>query len=89
LLTFRIHRIAKADGCVFAVSGELTAEAVTELVRLLEQEVSQPVALDVADLTLVDRAAVCFLAQCESMGIDLPNCPSYVLEWIKAERSPP
>jgi hypothetical protein len=85
LLTFRVHRTAKANGCVFAVSGELTTEAVAELVRLVEQEATRPVALDVAEITLVDRPAVRFLAQCGSMGIDLPNCPGYLLEWIKAE----
>lgn len=68
------------------MSGELTLDGVTELQRLLQLEPSRPLALDVAEVTFADRAAVTFLTHCQAVGIRLPNCPNYILEWIKAER---
>jgi hypothetical protein len=44
-------------------------------------------ALDLADVTLVDREAVKFLAHCEADSIELENCPPYIREWIQRETS--
>jgi hypothetical protein len=43
--------------------------------------------LDLKDLTLVDRDAVCFLEQCEVDSIKFTNCPAYIREWIERERT--
>ena len=37
------------------------------------------------DITLVDRAAVRFLARVEMAGTEIINCPEYVRSWISAE----
>jgi hypothetical protein len=74
-------------GVVFSVSGRIQIEDVAELQRLLRLEaVGEAVALDLQDVTLIDREAVGFLARCEIEGIKLDNCPAYIREWIVAER---
>jgi hypothetical protein len=44
------------------------------------------VAIDLAEVELVNRDAVKLLAQAEDDGIDLWSCPAYVREWITKER---
>ena len=60
---------------------------VPELQRLLSLEADgQDIALDLQDVTLIDRDAVKFLARCEEDKVELENCPAYIREWIDAER---
>jgi hypothetical protein len=40
----------------------------------------------VLDLELVDREAVCFLANCEASGAKLRHCSPYIRNWINKER---
>jgi hypothetical protein len=42
--------------------------------------------LDLSEVTLVDLGVVRFLISCEDEGIELVQCPPYVLEWILRER---
>ena len=44
------------------------------------------VALDLGEVTLVDRAAVRFLSSCEAAGIELRHCAPYIREWMGNER---
>ena len=44
------------------------------------------ITLDLSDVTIVDRAAVRFLADAQAAGIRIVNCPEYVRSWIAAER---
>ena len=82
----RIQR-SSDDGVVFSLSGRIEIDDVTELQRLFGLEaVGQGIALDLRDVTLVDREAVKFLARCEVERIELENCPAYVREWIDAEK---
>jgi hypothetical protein len=48
-----------------------------------------PIALDLGEVTLVDADAVRFLAAAEAAGTKLLNCPLFVREWIRRERSEP
>jgi hypothetical protein len=50
--------------------------------ELIAQE-ANPVVLDLAEVTLVDREAVRFLAACDVRGIGLRNCPEFIREWIR------
>ncbi len=71
---------------VFTLSGRIEIDDVAELQRLLALELSDHnLALDLADVTLVDREAVKFLADCEADSIELENCPPYIREWIQRE----
>ena len=84
----RIQR--KANGkVIFILSGRIEAEDIDELRRLFElEDASSKIALDLRDVTLVDRDGVKFLAACEVDGIELENCPAYVREWIGRESRP-
>jgi len=71
---------------VLSLCGRIEIEDVAELQRLLSLEaVGQALALDLQDVTLVDRDALKFLARCEAESITLENCPAYVREWIDTE----
>jgi anti-anti-sigma regulatory factor len=85
----RIQR--KANGrVIFTLSGRIEAEDLDELRRVLELEgAGSHIALDLKDVTLVDREAVKFLAACEADSIKLENCPAYVREWIGRESGEP
>jgi hypothetical protein len=84
----RIQR--KANGkVIFILSGRIEAEDIDELRRLFElEDASRKIALDLRDVTLVDRDGVKFLAACEVNGIQLENCPAYIREWIGRESRP-
>jgi anti-anti-sigma regulatory factor len=85
-LTYRISRAAQPEGIVFTLSGVLDAEHATRLEDLLALEVTPRVVLDLTDITLVDSAAVRFLALVEAAGAEIVNCPGYVRRWIDAEQ---
>jgi len=44
------------------------------------------VAIDLAEVILVDREAVSLLALSEANGIELRNCAAYLREWVTRER---
>ena len=44
------------------------------------------VAIELAEVELVDRDTVMLLAQTEARGIELRSCPAYIREWITKER---
>jgi anti-anti-sigma regulatory factor len=86
-LTFRIYRSSTPDAVVFALSGDLDLEHVARLQESLADETDSRVILDLKDVTLVDRAAVQFLADVETAGVRIVDCPGYVRSWIAAERA--
>jgi hypothetical protein len=82
----RIQRTGKVQ-VVFKLSGRLDSETANELRHALELEKEGcRLALDLRDLTLVNRDAVTFLERCEAGNVKLRNCPPYVREWITRER---
>jgi anti-anti-sigma regulatory factor len=86
-MSCRIDRIVGAgDLVVLRVSGRIRAENVDTLRELLRRE-KAGVAIDLKEVTLVDRDAVTFLALSETGGIELRNCPGYVREWVDRERA--
>jgi anti-anti-sigma regulatory factor len=81
----KIQRKAN-ERILFTLSGRIEAEDIDELRRLFELEgAGGRIAMDLKDVTLVDRDAVKFLADCEAGSIKLENCPPYVREWIGRE----
>jgi len=85
-LTFRIHRSSTLDAVVLALSGDIDREHAARLQQFLTSDTGRRLILDLQNITLVDRAAVQFLAGVEATGIRLVNCPEYVRTWIAAER---
>jgi anti-anti-sigma regulatory factor len=73
------------DANVFILSGVLDMEHAMRLQELLSTAGAGRIVLDLKDVTLVDRAAVEFLARAEMAGTELVNCPDYVRSWIAAE----
>ena len=72
------------DAAVLRVCGRIQVEHVSTLQKLIGRE--SVVALDLAEVTLVDRDAVTFLAACELQGIELRNCPAFLQCWVASER---
>src|ERR1044072_5287490 len=66
--------------------GELTSEYVSELQKALSPEEMNgaSVALDMSDVTFVDREAMMFLCGAKSR-VAIENIPSYVMRWIEQE----
>jgi len=70
----------------FLLSGEMDSDHVGELEALMAADSNRLVSLDLADVTLVNRDAMKFLARVEAAGAVLVNCPEYVRSWIDAEQ---
>ena len=84
----KIHRTTDS-GVILKISGRMDAENVADVKMSLGSDVDgRGTLLDLRDLTLVDRDAVRFLADCETDGIEIINCPAYIREWIGRERGP-
>jgi anti-anti-sigma regulatory factor len=78
----KIQRKANAK-VLFTLSGRIEAEDIEELRRLFKLEGNgRHIALDMRDVTLVDRDGVKFLKSCEADRITLENCPAYIREWM-------
>jgi hypothetical protein len=83
----RVDRFLTEEGAaVLRVSGRITAEDVDVLRAALGQE-SGAVAIDLRDVSLIDREAVRVLAFIEGNCIALRNCPAYIRKWIDRERA--
>jgi hypothetical protein len=64
--------------------GQLTGEYVPELEKALQPEGDPRIALDMSNVTFVDRKAMEFLCGVKSR-ISIENIPSYVMRWIEQE----
>jgi hypothetical protein len=84
----RIETSDDTDVVTFALSGRLQAEDLPELKRVMEIS-GKRVALDLTGVKLVDREAITFLANWETDGATITQCPPYIREWIIRERSQP
>jgi anti-anti-sigma regulatory factor len=82
----RITRTANRQ-VVFRISGQLNAQNVAEVARLIEEEKKgRRIVLDLTDLRSVDGEAVKFLEKWEAASIKLKNCGLYIRECIRRER---
>ena len=85
---WKVKRRKDRDRIVLTLSGHVQSEHVNELRQVFVSEAAtQDLVLDLKDLKLVDQNVVSFLADCEARGATLRNCPTYVREWIRAERT--
>ena len=81
----KILRSADGRCVIFSLSGRIEAEHLAELRALLDAE-KHSTALDLREVTLVDRDTIEFLARCDVDAIELRNCPAYVREWLEREK---
>jgi hypothetical protein len=82
----RIETSETGDLVTFLLSGRIEKEDLGELKTLLEKN-EKPVVLDLTGVRLVDREAITFLANLETGNATITNCPPYIREWIRSERS--
>ena len=86
-MAFRIDRLTtERDFVVLRISGRITQDDVTVLRAAIDQE-RGALAIDLAEVGLVDRDTVNLLAFSEGRGIELRNCPAYIREWIDREQA--
>ena len=86
-MTLRIDISDEHERIVFTLTGRIQAEQVSELQTLVHSELpNHNLVLDLAEVKLVDRDAVRFLAQTEAQGARLRNCSAFIREWISRER---
>jgi len=79
---FRIQR-SPNENIVFALSGQIEAEHLSELQQMLNDEApASGIVLDLKELVLVDNSVAEYLARCEAAGMTFENCPGYVRRWI-------
>ena len=83
-MTCRIDRRSTEQGVVLQISGRIAAEDLEVVRTALDGR--RVVAIDLAEVELVDREAVTLLGQTEAEGIKLRSCPAYIREWITKER---
>ena len=83
-MTYRIDRLSIEQEVVLRISGRIAGGDLVVLRTALDD--SRVVAIELADVDLVDRAAVEFLALTEANGVALRNCPAYIREWITREQ---
>jgi hypothetical protein len=66
--------------------GQFTGEYVAELEKVLtESTEAERIALDLRNVTFVDREAMVFLCGAKSNEVSIENIPSYVTRWIEQE----
>jgi hypothetical protein len=68
------------------LSGRLESDLIASVRSALSESHARKI-LDLSDVTLVDLGVVRFLITCQDEGIELVQCPPYVLEWILRERA--
>jgi hypothetical protein len=83
-MTCRIDRLSIEQGVVLRVSGRITGDALDVLRTALGED--RVVAVELAEIELVDRDAVKLLARTQANGIELRHCPAYIREWLTRER---
>jgi hypothetical protein len=83
-MVLKIERNADAKCVILRLSGRMHSEHL-EAVKA-ELEGTPEIVLDLENVKLVDREAVCFLANCEITGTKLRHCSPYIRKWINKER---
>jgi anti-anti-sigma regulatory factor len=87
---FKIESKPESTGTVrLMLAGRMHANSLGEVRRAIDRarrQRARRVALDLAEITLADRASVDFLVQQRREEIELENCPPYLQPWIEGER---
>jgi ABC-type transporter Mla MlaB component len=82
----RVDRAANGK-VVFLLSGGITTEEIPYLEQLLRSETQgSKIALDLKDILHVNDAGVAFLCRCETAGIALRNCPTFIRDWMQLQK---
>ncbi len=83
----RIQKSADGRG-LFSLSGRMDAEDIRALRDLIAREPDpDQIVLDLKELVQVDSDTMEFLAECETKGVVLRQCPRFVRTWIEQWRA--
>jgi hypothetical protein len=86
-MTFMIERlVGEESAVVFRVCGRVDIECLNTLKELIESE-RDKIVLDLSEVTLANREAATFLAECKLKGIKLTNCPAFLRSWVSTEQA--
>ncbi len=84
-MTLRIERTSGRRRTRIRLSGEFRAGHIDQVKAELRSAIP-PIALDLAEVGLVDVECVRFLNKCEADGISALHCSPYIKEWMLRER---
>src|SRR2546422_2463088 len=85
-MTLKIEIACDGETATFRLSGRIEEDHLVELQAEVQRHRPRLV-FDLAETTLVDLAAVRFLAAHEGDGVEVLRCPRYIPAWIVRERS--
>jgi hypothetical protein len=85
-MTLKIAIACDGETATFRLSGCIEQDHLVEL-QAEVRRYRPPLVVDLTETTLVDLAAVRFLATHEGHGVELLRCPRYIREWIALERT--
>jgi hypothetical protein len=86
-MAFRIETAARGRFTVFILSGRIEKTAIVELRRLFECQTDyRDFVLDLKDVSVIEREVMRFFVRCETDGVKLENCASYIREWMEREK---
>jgi len=84
-VVLKIEQFSDGSRQKFVLSGRIESSNVQQLKGQIDGN-EKEVVLDLAQVRIVDRDAVRFLADCERKGIELRDCPPFVRAWILSEK---
>ncbi len=84
-MTLKIERVFGEGGTRILLSGQLRSDHLDQLKSEMQRS-SEPLALDLEEVDLVDIDGIRFLNKCESAGVAVVSCSPYVKEWMLRER---
>ena len=84
-MTLTIERTSGRRRTRIRLSGEFRADHIDQVKAELRNS-RPPVALDLAEVGLVDVECIQFLNNCEADGIPAQHCSPYVRKWMSRER---
>ena len=85
-MAFRIETHSDGHCTTIRLIGQFRAEHLPDLSTEIRTGGSR-IVVDLEEITLVDLDAIRFLRDCETEGVVLINCSSYITTWIAKERS--
>jgi ABC-type transporter Mla MlaB component len=77
------------DSVTLALTGNVSEDVLPEIDRWIDsgRRTNAKVALDLSEVTLIDRVSARFFAEQVQRGIEIVDCPSYLRPWILREVS--
>ena len=84
-MTLRIETAPGHQRTTIKLIGRIQTGHLSELRAQLDA-IGGSIVVDLGDVSLVNLDVVQFLSTCESQGIQLVNCPTYIRKWIDREK---